>query len=191
MSPSDKSLILATGNVHKYREIARVLSEYNIGIEMDDIKGDEIQSDSLEEIAAKSVESLEAGELRYIIVEDSGLFIDALRGFPGPYSSYVFDTLGTSGILKLLEGLDDRGAYFKSVIAFLGRSRRPLLFEGVTLGEISKRALGSEGFGFDPVFVPAEGDGRTFGQMSVDEKNSLSHRSRAVRRFAETFLSER
>lgn len=191
MSRLDKPILFATSNVHKYQEVSEILLGYNITIKRADIKGFEIQSDSLKEIATVSVKRAVSLRGETAIVEDSGLFIDSLKGFPGPYSSYVFRTLGNSGIMQLMKGLDSRMACFKSVIVYLKQDSQPISFQGVALGRISEAPLGSEGFGFDPIFVPKEGDGRTFAQMSGEEKNSLSHRSKATRRFAEWYLSKR
>lgn len=191
MSRLDKPILFATSNVHKYQEVSEILLGYNITIKRADIKGFEIQSDSLKEIATVSVKRAVSLRGETAIVEDSGLFIDSLKGFPGPYSSYVFRTLGNSGIMQLMKGLDSRMACFKSVIVYLKQDSQPISFQGVALGRISEAPLGSEGFGFDPIFVPKEGDGRTFAQMSGEEKNSLSHRSKATRKFAEWCLSKR
>jgi XTP/dITP diphosphohydrolase len=191
MSPLDEPILFATGNIHKYHEISGILLEYDIAVEREDVKGFEIQSDSLEEIATVSVKQVVSLRGGTAIVEDSGLFIDSLGGFPGPYSSYVFGTLGNSGILRLMKGLDFRTAYFKSVLVYLQQKGQPTSFQGIVLGRISERSFGSGGFGFDPIFIPEEGDGKTFGQMGVEEKNRLSHRSKATRRFAEWYLSSR
>lgn len=191
MSPLDEPVIFATGNVHKYREVSQLLSEYSIIIEQEDIKRLEIQSDSLEEIAVTSVKNVRGHHGRPVLVEDSGLFIDSLGGFPGPYSSYVYRTIGNLGILQVMKEADLRDASFKSVLAYLNPGDEPLLFPGVVSGRISTSLSGSRGFGFDPIFVPNEGDGRTFGRMTMQEKNRLSHRSKAVRRFALWYLSNR
>jgi len=189
MSQQDELIVFATSNTHKCREVSSMLSKYGIAIKCVDIKSLEIQSESLEEIAATSVKQVVNLHGGAALVEDSGLFIDSLRGFPGPYSSYVYRTLGNSGILRLMDGVVSRTAYFKSVLAYLPQSSQPILFQGITPGRISESPLGSGGFGFDPIFIPDEGDGRTFGQMSVEEKNKLSHRGKATRKFAVWYLS--
>jgi len=191
MSRSDELVLFATSNVHKFQEVSEILLEYDIVVERADIKGFEIQSNSLEEIATVSVKRVVSLRGEAAIVEDSGLFIESLKGFPGPYSSYVFETLGNSGVLQLMKGLDSRMACFKSVIVYLKQDSQPISFQGVALGRISEAPLGSRGFGFDPIFIPEGGDGGTFAQISVDEKNSLSHRSKATRRFAKWYLSKR
>jgi XTP/dITP diphosphohydrolase len=191
MSRLDEPVIFATGNAHKYREVSGLLSEYGIPIEQEDIKRLEIQSDSLEEIAVTSVKNAVCLHGGPVLVEDSGLFINSLDGFPGPYSSYVYRTIGNIGILQVMREAGSRDASFKSIFAYLNPGNEPFLFSGVVSGRISASLLGSRGFGFDPIFVPNEGDGRTFGEMTMQEKNRLSHRSKAVRKFALWYLSNR
>ena len=191
MSRSDEPIVLATGNVHKFQEISGILSEYRIAIEQRNIKPLEIQSDSLEEIVTAGINQIACPEHGAVLVEDSGLFIDSLKGFPGPYSSYVYRTLSNVGILRLMSGAESRRACFKSVLAFLGKDDAFVMFQGSVVGRISEAVIGSEGFGFDPIFIPDEGDGRTFGQMCTSEKNELSHRAKATRRFAAWYSSIR
>ncbi|HYY90876.1 MAG TPA: non-canonical purine NTP pyrophosphatase, partial [Candidatus Dormibacteraeota bacterium] len=118
----------------------------------------------------------------------SGLFIDALGGFPGPYSSYVYGTIGLRGILNLLNGQKQRGAFFQSSIAFGSPTLDPRLFTGRIMGSISKRASGNFGFGYDPIFIP-KGSKKTFGQTGLLVKNANSHRAKAFRQFARWFLA--
>jgi XTP/dITP diphosphohydrolase len=191
MSQSDEPIVLATSNVHKYQEISEILSECDITIQQRDIKPLEIQSDSLEEIVTASINQVACPQYGAVLVEDSGLFIDSLGGFPGPYSSYAHRTLGNVGILRLMSGIESRRACFKSVLAFLRTVDMPVLFQGTAVGRISEAMIGSEGFGFDPIFIPDEGDGRTFGQMRTNEKNELSHRAKAARKFAAWYTSMR
>ncbi len=174
---------MATGNPHKHREARIILMGYGLDLRRLEAKRIEIQADNLEEIAAYSVEHLSEAELRPIVVEDAGLFIHHLRGFPGPYSSYALKTIGLGGILKLMEGVKDRAATFKSVVALRWQGQTHL-FIGEVQGRIAEEIRGSQGFGYDPIFIPDEGDGRTFGEMTTREKNTLSHRARAFRRLA-------
>ncbi len=120
-----------------------------------------------------------------VIVEDAGLFIPALGGFPGPYSAYVHDTIGNGGILQLMRQLPNRGASFKSVIGLCRHGEEPKLFTGIVEGTITAEGRGTGGFGYDPIFEPKERDGRTFAEMNTDEKNQYSHRARALRKLVE------
>jgi len=151
------------------------------------IKSLEIQSDSLEEIAQASVaEAFEKYRLP-MVVEDAGLFVDALNGFPGPYSAYAYRTIGNKGLLRLMGRVDNRKATFQSVIAyFSSQLKSPICFEGSVSGEIVQKegnAGNKMGFGFDPIFKLDKSD-KTFSQMSVFEKCKCSHRAAAFRKFA-------
>jgi XTP/dITP diphosphohydrolase len=183
-------VFFATNNVNKFNEAREVLSERGIAVGMLRIKSLEIQSESLEEIAQASV--VEAFE-RYrlpLIVEDAGLFVDALNGFPGPYAAYAYRTIGNEGLLRLMERTDNRKAMFKSVIAYFSSGlKSPICFEGSVSGEIvheERKARHKQGFGFDPIFKPDNID-RTFAQMDVVEKCRRSHRAAAFRKFAEWY----
>lgn len=183
-------VFFATNNVHKFLEVRAVLASYGIAVGMLRVKGVEVQSDNLCEIAAASaVDAYKRCHLP-LIVEDAGLFVDALKGFPGPYAAYVYKTLGNSGLLNLLENTTERSAKFKSAIVFCDSlSREPFLFEGEVAGEVTveeHKANAKSSFGFDPVFQPC-GGGKTFAEMSVEEKNRFSHRAAAVRLFAKWY----
>ncbi len=116
------------------------------------------------------------------MVEDSGLYIRALNGFPGPYSSYVYKTIGYFGILKLMEDVTDRGAHFKSVVAFYDGNIYKI-FIGTVYGEIINDARGYYGFGFDPIFKPEGSTRKTFAEMSLKEKCMYSHRAKSITKF--------
>jgi len=185
---SKMTLYFATGNASKVREIKAILQELPLTIVQVDAKGEEIQSDFLEEIANESAYRASNNRKLPLFVEDSGLFIDALRGFPGPYTSYVFKTIGLSGVLSLMQGVDRRRAVFCSVVSFCRPEGKPVSFVGEAMGRIAISARGNNGFGFDPIFEPEEGDGRTFAEMKMVEKNSVSHRTKAVCAFAKWYL---
>lgn len=186
----EMKILFATGNKNKFQEANRVFLEYGITVEQWNVKRLEIQSESLEEIAKTSLAWLmsEMKPALPFFVEDAGLFIEALKGFPGPYSSYVFGKIGCEGILKLMKGVRNRRAEFVSVVAFTD-GKEVLTFEGRTLGFISHKVKGNLGFGFDPIFIPSEGDGRSFAELSIEEKNALSHRAKALRKLAEWLSS--
>jgi XTP/dITP diphosphohydrolase len=137
----------------------------------------EIQSDSLRTIASYAAQEAANRLGVTVVAEDAGLFIDELRGFPGPYSSDVFKRLGTKGILTLMQKASRRDAEFHSAVAFCAPGQKPRCFTGTITGTISRRPRGTGGFGFDPIFIPTQGDGRTFAQMTVKEKNRMSHRA--------------
>jgi XTP/dITP diphosphohydrolase len=180
-------IFFATNNINKFNEARKVLREYGIAAGMLRVKSLEIQSDSLEEIARASVaDAFERCRLA-IIVEDAGLFVEALNGFPGPYAAYVYKTIGNKGLLKLMGDIENRKANFQSVIAYLSARTEPqICFDGEALGEIVKeerRKDRESGFGFDPIFRPVNSN-KTFAEMNTAEKNKHSHRARALRKFA-------
>ena len=179
-------VFFATNNINKFNEARAVLAESNIAVGMLRVKSLEIQSDSLEEIAQASVvEAFEKYRLP-MVVEDAGLFIDALNGFPGPYAAYAYRTIGNEGLLRLMERVDDRKATFRSVIAyFSSQLKSPICFEGSVLGKIvyKQSKTNKMGFGFDPIFKPDKSD-ETFAQMNILEKCKRSHRAAAFRKFA-------
>src|SRR4030043_209826 len=111
-----RAIFFATNNINKFNEARKVLAEYNISVGMFRVKSLEIQSESLVDIAKSS--ALDAfGKINLpMIVEDAGLFIDALNGFPGPYAAYVYKTLGNKGLLRLMRDVESRSARFQSVI---------------------------------------------------------------------------
>src|SRR5918996_1777857 len=178
------NITFASTNQNKFLEVQSILSTRNISVNFSQIHLVEIQSDSLEEIAREKAKTAFAKVRRQVIVEDDGLFIDSLGGFPGQYSSFVLRTIGNDGILKLLAGSAKRSAYFRSLIAF---------YNGITLsmsdgrvdGRISDRVT-EGGWGYDPIFVP-DGTDLTFAELKKN-KNEYSHRKRALEKFAQWYL---
>ena len=176
-----KTLYFITGNKGKVLEAKNKFLELNIDIIQKDLGYPEIQADSLEEVASFGVDHVQKKFDQPFVLEDAGLFIDALDGFPGVYSAYVFYKIGCSGILELLNDLDEekRKATFKSVYAYSGPNKKPEFFVGECRGAISKEERGENGFGYDPIFIP-DGEKRTFGQMETEEKNRFSHRGKSL-----------
>ena len=184
-----KVAFFVTSNIHKFQEARRVLSKYKIATAKLRVGAVEIQDDSLENIAKTSALDAVKNSGLPIFVEDAGLFVEALNGFPGPYSSYVYRTVGTKGILKLMKNIKNRDANFQSVIAFSSPEKKSRCFHGKVKGKISLQELGTSGFGYDPIFEPSKGDGRTFAEMTTAQKNEYSHRAEALRKFAEWYSS--
>jgi XTP/dITP diphosphohydrolase len=226
------SLRFATSNPGKVREAREYLSS---PVEQLAVDAPEIQHDDLGAIAAHKARAAYRVAGEPVFVDDSGLFVAALDGFPGPYSSYVYDTLGIERVHRLVEPEDDHAAAFRAVVAYCdgdvfeatpepidtdrrgqdlaaddrgaattdeqvregdegasagtGRDALPVkLFEGAVPGEIVA-PRGDGGFGYDPIF---EYDDRTFAEMAPEEKNAVSHRGRALEKFAEWYeTSER
>lgn len=179
-----RAATFASTNQNKYREVQSILSTHGIAVDFAELNLSEIQSESLEEIVREKAKSAFAHVSRPVIVEDDGLFIDTLKGFPGQYSSHAYKTIGNDGILKLLAGSDNRTASFRSLIAFYDGERLSIS-EGKVDGSISHK-MTDGGWGYDPIFVPA-GTSLTFAQLK-ERKNEYSHRKRALDNFAKWYL---
>ena len=176
-----KKIYFITGNQGKLVEAQDKFSGREIKVIQKNMGYPEIQADSLEDVAKFGVEYIKERFNQPFILEDAGLFIEALNGFPGVYSSYVFHTIGCKGILELLKIKKDtdRKAIFRSVYAYYEPGSGPMFFTGEVSGSISKNMRGKNGFGYDPIFIP-KGDIRTFAEIDLNEKNSLSHRGKSL-----------
>ncbi len=181
-------LVFVTSNHQKFREVKAILEEYGIEVEHSLLNIVEIQAMRIEDIASVKAKSAYEMLQRSVIVEDDALLIDALNGFPGPYSSYVFKTIGNEGIIRLMHNIDDRRASFISVIAYCySNGVEPIIFIGKVDGMIADRIRGN-GWGYDPIFIP-NNSSRTYAEMG-DEKSRVSHRRLALAQFA-SWLKER
>lgn len=173
-------------NQNKFLEVQSILAMHNIPVDFMQISLVEIQSDSLDEIAKEKTKSAFTQVGKPVIVEDDGLFIDSLKGFPGQYSSFVFKTIGNEGILKLLAESTNRTASFRSLIAFYDGNRLSIS-EGRIDGRISEK-ITEGGWGYDPIFIPA-GTDLTFAQLK-ENKNKYSHRKKALDNFARWYFKK-
>jgi len=175
-------LHFATSNENKFREAKEMLGKAGMEVRHFRFEHSEIRSDSLAEIAEEAVRAAHRQVGKPVFVEDSGLFIHVLEGFPGAYSAWVHGKIGCVGILRLLEGVPDRFAEFRAAIAFTADGRSVRVFGGVCKGTIARRQAGASGFGYDPIFVP-EGHSQTFAE-NVELKNNLSHRYKSLLEFS-------
>jgi len=173
-----RTLLFYTSNGGKLAEVRTLLAPLGYTVAWKKGVLLEPQAETLEEVARAKLAQVPPGKDR-VLVEDSGLFIPRLGGFPGVYSSYVLGTLGLEGILRLVEG-GSREAEFRAVVA-LREGRETHLFTGRVRGHIAPAPRGKGGFGYDPIFLP-EGKDRTTAEMTAAEKNALSHRGRALRK---------
>jgi XTP/dITP diphosphohydrolase len=187
-------LTFVTTNPGKLDEARQYLDE---PVEQETFDYPEPQADSFTAVAAHGAREAYRRVGGPVIVDDSGLTIDSLDGFPGPYSSYVEGTIGIERVWQLAKREEDRSAAFRAVIAYcdgegfeattveqVDDGGLPVrLFEGVVPGRIVA-PRGNDGFGFDPIF---EHDGLTFAEMDTAEKNAVSHRGRALAKFAEWY----
>jgi XTP/dITP diphosphohydrolase len=163
-------------NRGKYLEAREILRPYGVRLRWLRRSLTEPQAADLRVVAEAKVRSV-LGVRGYILVEDSGLFIRGLNGFPGVYSAHFLEIWGFPPILELLRRRS-RAAAFRCVAA-LRQGRTVRSFVGEVAGSIAPRASGRGGFGYDPIFVP-RGHRRTFGQLPAETKNAFSHRARAM-----------
>jgi XTP/dITP diphosphohydrolase len=184
-------LVLATANKHKAEEIADVLGGLGFVLEPRpaDVPDVEETGSTLEENARLKAEALVSATGAAAVADDTGLEVAALGGEPGVYSSRYAgeDATYDDNVRKLLSAMDgvgDRRARFVTVALVRFPDGREVSATGEMAGVISVDARGSSGFGYDPVFVPDDGDGRTYAEMSIEEKDTISHRGRAFRALA-------
>ena len=198
-----------TTNQGKVEEARAYFSDYGIVVQQFDFESIEPQADDLEVVALSKIEQAIPhlpNPNDMLLVEDAGLFVDALHGFPGVYSSYALKTLDVHGILKLMNHLISadpiqdgnlRKAEFRAV-AVLYKNGQTIVSQGVCPGRISHEPVMGKGFGFDPIFIPADLDvegnplpvgeigvksthGKPFGAVPLEEKQQYSHRHRALK----------
>ena len=176
-------LVFVSSNTHKFDEAKRILSTMKIDLTLFKTELEEIQSDSLVEIAKHKAIDAYTKVQKPIIIEDDGLFIDSLGGFPGPYSSYVYNTIGNKGIVKLLENNSIRDAKFVAIIVYCNGIDDVQQFESSIPGKISN-FIEEGGWGYDPIFIPS-GESKTY--ANVSDKDEFSHRATSLRKFAKWF----
>ncbi len=174
-------LFFVSSNPHKYKEAKKILDSFGIKLGFFKSELEEIQSNSLKDIAIHKVKNAFSKYKKPVIVEDDGIFINSLSGFPGPYSSYVFKTIGNKGILNLLT--TKRQAKFVSIITYCDKKTIES-FEGKIIGSIANSQKGN-GWGYDPIFIPKNSN-KTFAQ--IDDKNQISHRYKALKKFSNWYL---
>ncbi len=172
-----------TGNENKVEEAKKKIGPLGFEVIQKNLNPPEIQSDNLEDVALFSAKWVSERFSEPFFLEDAGFFVDSLNGFPGVYSAYVFETLGYMGILRLMDGIEERSARFAAVIAYHD-GKQIKSFGGEVSGHITQEPRGSNGFGYDPIFIP-EGESRTFAEMSAEEKGRVSHRGRALEKMQE------
>lgn len=184
-------ICFATNNLHKLEEVRHVVNgQQHLDIlSVQEIHCFEELPETRDTLEGNSLQKAEYVSEKYNIpcfADDTGLEVDALRGAPGVYSArYAGEQRNSEdNINLLLENLKEesnREAQFRTVIALIGFENQPLLFEGIVRGQIITERRGVSGFGYDPVFVP-HGHNRTFAEMSLEEKNKLSHRAIAMKK---------
>jgi XTP/dITP diphosphohydrolase len=184
-------LYFVSNNLHKYSEIKSMSNDKIIGLDLKFCKQDiiEIQNEKIEKIAIEKAKSAYTIVKKPIIIEDDGLFIKSLNGFPGQYSKFILKSIGNIGIIRLLKGSSDRSAYFKSIFVY-NDGIIIKVFYGKIIGKISS-TITEGGWGYDPIFIPLNRNnkkGITFAKLSqTNKKNELSHRRIAFYKFIKWF----
>ena len=167
-----KKITYVTGNWAKVLSAKLILEP--LGIEVDNVKMDttEIQADSVEEIAKCSAKEASERLKCTVLKNDTGLFVEALGGFPGPYTHYVDEKLGENGLLKLLEGEENRKACFIEAYAYCEYEKEPIVFTSITEGVIAKEKSGKYGWSWDFIFIP-NGLDKTMANYPDEERCKL------------------
>lgn len=191
-----KKLIIASNNAHKVKEIKAILEEFPIevislreaGIDIDVV---EDGSTFMENAFKKASEIFTVGKDAMVLSDDSGLMVDALNGAPGVFSArfageHGNDKKNNEKLLKLLDGkpMEERKAHFVSAIVLILSEDKIIKVQGEVEGFIKDAPSGNSGFGYDPLFYYPEFN-KTFGELTEEEKNSISHRARALEKLKE------
>lgn len=191
-----KKLVFATNNPHKLEEIRAILGSKLEILSLADIGCDADIPETAETLEGNALIKAHYVYDNYKLdcfADDTGLEVDALHGLPGVHTArYAYPDRHDpeANMIKLLEALrenNDRNARFRTVIALIEKGKEHL-FEGVVEGVIAREKIGTQGFGYDPVFIP-EGNSKTFAELGEDIKNTISHRARAVQKLAEYLAS--
>jgi XTP/dITP diphosphohydrolase len=192
------TIVLATANRDKVAEITKVFQQVSLPVELLDRPGHvpevEETGSTLEENARLKARALVDATGKAALADDTGLEVFALEGAPGVRSSryageHASYADNVAKLLRELDQVDDRRARFRTVALLAFPDDTELLAEGVVSGMITRIPKGNGGFGYDPVFLPNGGGGLTFAEMSVEQKNSISHRGLAFKALADR-LSE-
>lgn len=185
-----QQLVFATNNRNKVREIQQIVGDQYQFLTLADIGCEEDIPETSPTIQGNALQKARYVYEKYgynCFGEDTGIEIDALDGAPGVYTARYAgeakdDRANIALALRNLEGKDNRRAQFRTVIALIIDGKE-YCFEGIATGTIAQEPSGDGGFGYDPIFVPDEGDGRTYAELPAELKNRISHRGKAVQLF--------
>ena len=186
-----REIYFVSNNLNKYSEIKSMLDDKIIDLDLKFCKQDiiEIQDKKIENIAMEKAKSAYSIVKKPILIEDDGLFINSLNGFPGQYSKFISKSIGNKGIIRLLKRSSDRSAFFKSIFVY-NDGIIAKVFYGKINGKISS-TITTGGWGYDPIFIPLKRNnkkGITFAKLSqTNKKNELSHRKIAFYKFIKWF----
>ena len=164
-----KKITYVTGNLYKIMCARSILEP--LGFEVDNIKMEttEIQANNVEDVAMYSAKEASDKLKCDVLKNDTGLYVEALGGFPGPYTHYVDEKLGEDGLLKLLKGVDNRNACFIEAFAYCEYGKDPVVFKSITKGRIATEKSGIYGWSWDFIFIP-DGYDKTMGNYPDEER---------------------
>ena len=184
---SKDRLVLVTQNQHKLKELTPLFKKYNVEFDTTSLEKHEIRSESIEimarEAAMVAFETLQ----KPVVVDDTGFFVDALKGFPGSYAGIVLNFIGFEGILRLMTNNENRASEFQTAVGYYDGQHLES-FVGTMSGSVASESAGVGGFGYDPIFVP-DGFTKTYAELTFDEKVSISHRTKAFEEFLRWYSS--
>lgn len=188
-------LVMASANPDKAREIAAILHGFDLLPRPPEVGDVDETGSTLHENARLKAAALVEATGEAAVADDTGLEVVALDGAPGVHSARFAGENATYAdnvekMLREMEGVTDRRARFRTVALVLFPDGREVMAEGALDGSIATSPRGVEGFGYDPLFAPLDGDGRTLAEMSREEKNAISHRGRAFRALADLLTAD-
>lgn len=180
-------ILVVSSNERKLEELTKLLGN-DFETETLQMEYPEIQHESSCEVTKAAAKALAEKLNKTVLVEDSGMFVDALKGFPGPWTKYSHNTIGNEGILKLMKGVKRRKAYYKSAVGVCSPGKKPLCFLGEEDGTIAMKIRGSKGWGQDPIFIP-RGSKKTYGELGYPD-GYHPFRANAIKKMKEFFAGK-
>ena len=181
-----QKIYFITGNRYKVDEISKILQKEGVNVELvaRDLKIPEREFNSIEEVAIEKAKSAFAVLKKPLICEDTGVFFDAYKNFPGIYAKRMYISLGFEGLLKLLYG-KERTGHFNVAICFIWGKNKFKLFSGELKGKFSSKvfAKNADRLPYEKIFIP-QGKKTVLAKISIEEKNKFSHRGIAARKLA-------
>lgn len=191
-----KEIVFATNNAHKLSEVRRIVGDSFVVRSLADIGCHDDIPETADTLAGNALIKARWVKEKYgydCFADDTGLMVEALDDAPGVYTArfageHCTPADNVAKLLKVMEGVENRKARFSTVVALITDKAGEETMEGTVCGTIATACAGTDGFGYDPVFIPDEA-GVTFAQMGPDAKNAISHRGRAVVKLCERLKS--
>jgi XTP/dITP diphosphohydrolase len=180
-------LVLVTQNQHKLKELKPLFKKYNVTFDTTSLEKYEIRSESIEEIAREAARIAYETIQKPVVVDDTGFFVASLNGFPGSYAGIVLNFIGFDGILRLMTDKAERASVFKTAVGYFDGQHLES-FVGTMSGSVARESAGVGGFGYDPIFIP-DGFTKTYAELTLNEKVSISHRTKAFEEFLRWYCS--